>query len=417
MCLSRHSRKQPGLGPPTSAVPFAAAHYASTLRKYGEEFTSTRTRNRAVRGFNDDWPQIRISFDRVSSIFDQRREAARICVDFVNNKGLWLLDIHRPISERLSWFERARRAALLIGDDPSLVLILHNLGIATLTLGRPSDAIEIHKEELAIARRIKHAVGKAQATSSIGTCYRQLGQYAQALRWHRKVLALGDIDEIAHVRLNALGNVGIILMLLRQPRDACEYFEATLEMTRSLERRREEAYAMGYLGQAHQEMGRAKEALDLHRQALKISKELHDAYGEAGALGGIGNALLDLDEVSRALTCHRKQLQVAEATARPEAVAGALANLSISLLHNNEEAQAAARRDQSIAIYERIGNQAALVALKERWSVACERKGNLDEAISASESAAEISRRYKLPGIRVLERRTDRLRTEQLRSC
>jgi tetratricopeptide (TPR) repeat protein len=391
-----------------------AFYYASRLKEFGEAFTKGQN-DEAFRNFRKDWLQIKLSFDRVSSILKQPG-AARICVDFVNNKGLWLLDIHRPVSERLSWFELARRAALQIGDDQSLVIILHNLGIATLNLGKPTDAIKLHKEELAIARRIKHAVGIAQATSSVGTCYRHLGQYRQALRWHKKVLLLEDTDEIAHLRLNAIGNIGITLLLLRRPETACEYFETVLEMTRRLDRRREEAYAIGYLGQALQDMGRPKEALEKHKQALAISSGISDTFGEAGALGGLGNALLDLQQIPQALTYHRDQLRLAEMTAQPAAVAGALINLGISLLYNREEVEASALRDQSVEIYKRIKNQAALVALKERWSIACERLGKLDEAISFCESAIEISIQHKLPSIGILKRRTERLQRQKLRS-
>jgi tetratricopeptide (TPR) repeat protein len=402
--------------PVTEADINLASYYAQKLKEFGQAFTTADGRDGALRDFKKDWLQIKLGFDRVSSIFSRQREAARICVNFVNNKGLWLIDIHRPISERLSWFELARRAALLIGDDESLVIILHNLGIATLNLAKPSDAIQFHKKELAIARRIKHAVGKAQATSSIGTCYRHLGQYRQALRWHKKVLLLEDTEEIAHVRLNAVGNIGITLMLLRQPEAACEYFETVREMTRRLERRREEAYAIGYLGRAYQDMGRPKEAAAQHKQALAISREISDTFGEASALGGLGNALLDLQNIPQALTCHREQLRLAEVTAQPVAVAEALINLGISLLHNNKEVEAASRRDESIAIYERIGNQAALAALKERWSVACEGLGKFGDAISFCESALEISIRHKLPGMRALKVRTERLQRATLKS-
>ena len=119
-----------------------ASYYASKLKELGQAFTTAERRDEALRDFSKDWHQIKLGFDRVSSIFDQQRDAARICVNFVNNKGLWLLDIQRPVSERLSWLELARRAAVLIGDDGSLVIILHNLGIATLksrkTIGRNS---------------------------------------------------------------------------------------------------------------------------------------------------------------------------------------------------------------------------------------------------------------------------------------
>jgi tetratricopeptide (TPR) repeat protein len=393
-----------------------APYYAAKLRSFGDDFTSTKKkRDKARRGFDKEFSQIKLSFDRVSSVLDRHSDAARICVDFVNNKGLWLLDIYRPISERLSWFERARRAALLIGDDRSLVSILHNLGIATLNDGRAHDAIKIHKDELAVARRAKHAVGKAQATSSIGTCYRQLGQYREAARWHRKVLALGDIDEIANVRLNALGNIGIILMLTRQPEKACEYFKATLKMTRQLKRRREEAYAIGYLGQAYQEMGRPKKALAQHRLALKISKGF-DKVGEAGAIGGIGNALVELNQTSQALICHRKQLRLAQGTGQRTAVAEALTNLGISLLLSHKGAEAEARRAEAIKMYEGMPNPAALARLEERWSSACERLGKLDQAISTCERAIELSVHNKLPGIGLLKRRAATLQRVARRS-
>ena len=381
-----------------------AAFYAARLKDFGEAFTTGRNEE-ALRGFRDDWLQIKLSFDRVSSTFERRPEAARICVDFVNNKGLWLLDIHRPVSERLSWYETARTAALQIGDHQSLVIILHNLGIAMLNLGKPLEAIAFHKEQLVVARRINHAVGIAQATSSVGSCYRHMGQYRQALGWHKKVLLLKDTEEIAHVRLNAVGNTGITLLLLRRPEAACEYLETTLEMTRRLDRKREEAYAIGYLGQALQDMGRPEKALERHKQALEISRKLGDRFGEARAFGGMGNALLDLGDLAQALTDHREQLRLAEITAQPTAIASALADLGISLLYNNEKEEADAARQETVRIYKKMGNQSALAALNERWSIACEKKGRCSRAISFCKGAIELSMKNNLPGVRALRRR------------
>jgi tetratricopeptide (TPR) repeat protein len=186
-----------------------ATYYADRLRKHGQAFVTAQGREAALLGFDKDWGQIELGFGRVGPASTVERQAARVCVDFVNHHGLWLLDIYRPTAERLGWLERARDAASLLGDLASLVLIINNLGIANLNLGRPREALRLHKEALAIARRIEHIVEQAHSMSSIGVCYKHLGQYRQALRWHQKILLLGHARKLAHLRLNAIGNVGI----------------------------------------------------------------------------------------------------------------------------------------------------------------------------------------------------------------
>ena len=58
--------------------------------------------------------------------------------------------MYRPVTERLGWLERARSAAILVKDHTALVLIINNLGIANLSLGRPKEALRFHKEALKI---------------------------------------------------------------------------------------------------------------------------------------------------------------------------------------------------------------------------------------------------------------------------
>ena len=56
-------------------------------------------------------------------------------------------------------------AAALIGDLPALALIINNLGITNLNLGRPREALQLHKAALAMARRIRHLVRVASRCS------------------------------------------------------------------------------------------------------------------------------------------------------------------------------------------------------------------------------------------------------------
>jgi tetratricopeptide (TPR) repeat protein len=389
-----------------------AAYYATALREYGQAFITAQGREAALRGFGEDWPQIRLGFDRVGTVSDRNIQAARVCVDFVNHPGVWLLDIYRPVTERLGWLELARRAATLLGDQTALVLIINNLGITNLNLGRPHEALQLHKEALEIARRIRHVVEHAHAISSIGICYKHLGRYREALQWHEKVLLLGQPYKLAHLRLNAFGNMGIALALLRKPQAACKHFDKVRKMARKLNRRREEGYALGNLGRAYRQMGRPKQAVNYHLQDLTISREMGNRRGEANALGDLGNALLDLGEISEALRRHREQLRIAETINQPEENAVALVNLSISLLYMNNMTDAETRRDQAVKLYEQMGNRAPLADLNERWSFACQAVGKPEEAIRNAENAIAILREERLPGVRRLQQRVARLRKE-----
>ena len=178
----------------------------------------------AKTGHKSSWALIEVS---AASTNDP--QAARVCVDFVNHAGIWLLDIYRPVTERLGWLERARSAAILVNDHTALVLIINNLGIANLNFGRPKEALRFHKEALKVARRIGHLVEEAHALSSIGICLKHLGRYQQALQWYEKVICLGHPYKLANLRLNAFGNMGIANALLRKPEAACKHFARSLE--------------------------------------------------------------------------------------------------------------------------------------------------------------------------------------------
>src|SRR5260221_11744126 len=100
-----------------------AAYLAGELRTHGKAFMSAKGREAALANFNHDWPHIELGFGRMSQACAVDRRAARICVDFLNHEGLWLLDIHRPATERIPWLEFPRQTAPPLGDRTSIWVI------------------------------------------------------------------------------------------------------------------------------------------------------------------------------------------------------------------------------------------------------------------------------------------------------
>ena len=60
-----------------------------------------------------------------------------------------------------------------------------NLGIAYMSLGDLSKAIEYHAQGLAISKEVGDPAGEGQAHGNVGNAYRSLGDYSSL--WQRSI--------------------------------------------------------------------------------------------------------------------------------------------------------------------------------------------------------------------------------------
>ena len=220
---------------------------------------------------------------------------------------------------------------------------------------------------------------------------------AQRLEIHRLAL-LGKDEEIAGKIASSLANR---LWHESRFREAIHLCKSTLEITKNHSVLKEIAYC------EHQ-MGEVDRALNYYEQALNLcpaedEAELASIYHHFGMLKD------DKGEVDEAIALYNQSLEIFERIGNVQGKAATLHELGILYANKGEVDEAIALYNQSLEIEERIGNvQGKAMTLWWLGDLA-EQQGEYTKAISYLQPALEILQRLKSPDAEGVSASLDRI--------
>jgi DNA-binding SARP family transcriptional activator/Tfp pilus assembly protein PilF len=164
----------------------------------------------------------------------------------LTNLGIALMYLGR-LDEALRVYRRHLFLARQSGDDYQVAQAFGHIGAVRIRRGEPRQAIRLIQASLAVKRRAGIRLGVAESLNDLGCAHRSLGHLAEAERLHR----------LAREEATALGHVSIDNLTLND------------------------------LGLTLARAGRRSEALDTHEQALALATRTGNPYEQARALAGI----------------------------------------------------------------------------------------------------------------------------------
>jgi len=221
---------------------------------------------------------------------------------FVNFQGYYL--------QAQILLERAAEAAGKRGDKRAQGGHLGNLGLAYKNLGDYAQAIDYHKQHLAICEEIGDKQGKGNALGNLGLAYYALGDTPQAIDYHQQRLAIAEEIGDKQGKGNALGNLGIAYEHLGDTPQAIAYHQQALAISREIGDKRAEGSILGNLGLAYEKLGDRETALDYYRQALDVGRQIGDRHGIARHLYNMALLLNDLTRYAEAIRLLEESLNL-----------------------------------------------------------------------------------------------------------
>ncbi|CAH8440670.1 unnamed protein product [Schistosoma intercalatum] len=226
--------------------------------------------------------------------------------------------------EGISYFLKA----LAIGtDDLSCLSVVYcQLGNAYFYQQDYARALEYHRWNLALARRMGDGIGEAFATGNLGNTLQMMGKYDEAIMCFTHELAIARQLNDKRTEAGALYNLGSVYQAkgkqwlpdsgefpadaVKAQRKAAEYYKMGLELVRALGDRPAEGRALGSLANAYYLLSNFTEAIECYRERLKIAKEFGDLTAQRRAHSNIGNAFIFLADFNAAVEHYREALQL-----------------------------------------------------------------------------------------------------------
>ena len=241
----------------------------------------------------------------------------------------WMRGAYEP-AERF-----ARRSLELrreLGDPRSIGLSLNNLGLVYQDSGRFAEAQAVFDEALAIRRQIGDHAGIAQTLNNLGTILQDNGE---------------------HIRAN-------------------EVWSEALDFNRAVGDRMREAVILTNLGESAYRQERPEEAIRVLRRAEEISSTLGDRILEAEILRGLAKAHMMTRDIRAARDLIGRSVRLFEQTRSKPFLGVALRTAgeiaAAGGWGGGDHAQAKDAFEQSVRIFEELGNEVELARSCEAYA-------------------------------------------------
>ncbi|KAK4473133.1 hypothetical protein MN116_004317 [Schistosoma mekongi] len=218
--------------------------------------------------------------------------------------------------------------ALSIGtDDLSCLSVIYcQLGNAYFYKQDYTRALEYHRWNLALARRMGNGIGEAFATGNLGNTLQMMGKYDEAIMCFTHELIIARQLDDKRTEAGALYNLGNVYQSIgkqwlpdsgefpvdavKAQRKAAEYYKMGLELIRTFGDRPAEGRALGSLANVYYLLSNFTEAIECYKERLKIAKEFGDLAAQRRAHSNIGNAFIFLADFNSAVEHYREALRL-----------------------------------------------------------------------------------------------------------
>jgi predicted ATPase len=340
-------------------------------------------------------------------------------------------EIHRKIArvhERSGDYGQALEhlatgRALLLPDEDALEAARLDDGIALVYIrqGRYAESVELCQRNLARLTGLPAAVDarteRAWLDNTLGSAYLHLGHYPQAIEHFQQSLALrkaiGDTQGVATL----YNNLGVVYYFKGEYDQARPYYEKSFAIKKEIGDIYGLAISATNLGLVQMRLGQFEPALDNLRTAVDICKDIEATWLLPEAYRVLAETYLALADPSASLRAealkaegsgqavgqaeHYGQLALdaAQSSNSPVMVGVAHRTLGKVAAHGRRDPAEAARQfQQSVSIFESLGNAHELGKTCYAYGVALAAQGERAEARAQLERAIDIFNRSGATG-------------------
>jgi len=278
----------------------------------------------------------------------------------------------QSLDQALDWCEM-ERANLLAATRQAALGGLYEFAwqLPTASLGFYNrrtywaDWVETHRIALASVREIGDRRGEAMVLNNLGIGYARrrldeaIGCFEQAMDIRREI---GDLPGEAQTA----ANLADTYLRIDRVEEAVDLLNRALDIHRQQGHQYGEGVALNNLGEVFLASGRPEDAVGPLGQARDIFARIGELRGEGYALTNLGEAYLALAEHEAAADCLLRALDLRRALGDRLGEAQTLRDLGEARLAGERPAEARQLLTQSFAIFEDLGDEAQLSAIRQR---------------------------------------------------
>lgn len=250
-----------------------------------------------------------------------------------------------------------RLLALETGVDR--VTVMRRLAEIWQRTGRWTDAEQIYRQALALARQASDTEAEAECQIGLGFILRLRGSYTEAIIWFEQARQIFEHLSVPRGVGRSVGHLGIVYFELADYARALDCFNRQWQIAQRLGDTAEMSNALRDMGLVHWAQGDYAQALACHERHLHLATERGERSGIEGmnALNNLGLVYRAMGEYARALEYHQQSLQIAREIGNRRGLAVALGNIGIDHEEQGAYVRALDYFAQQLAIAEELGDR------------------------------------------------------------
>ena len=268
----------------------------------------------------------------------------------------------------------------------------NNLGLVYDELGEYRKSLEEYNRALELYRGTNFERGISDTIGNIGGKHLLLGEYGEALRYYQQAL---EIDERANLKPGMsldLQNIALCYVGMGRLPEALATFDRSIKLANEAGLKKEAADAQKGKGSALVQVGKYREALNQYRGALQVYEEAGLKQQLIEGLGDLGNLEVRLGDAASAEKEFRRALDLSRTMNHPRGVTMNLIALGDLEWRRKRYTEASALFRDALARATAAGDQGSAAAAGIQLALAERSLGNLENAASEAQKAADIGR-------------------------
>lgn len=211
--------------------------------------------------------------------------------------------------------------------DTAEVNRLNALGLKLKKRGDFKVGLQVTKEAIAIAEKIRYSRGLADSYINEVGLYEAMGNNQLAKSSLDKGFAIANNINYKKGLVLLYRNSGVLNIVENNYPKAIEDFYKSLKIAEEINYKQGITYAYNNIGNLNYEQGNYEEARKNYMNTLKLSVELKDSFSLAYAYNNLGYVAKKLGKFSEAMDYYRKSLEIKEKIADKRGICNVMRNI------------------------------------------------------------------------------------------
>ncbi|MGH3392545.1 MAG: tetratricopeptide repeat protein, partial [Actinomadura sp.] len=289
-------------------------------------------------------------------------EAARTAENYtaaavmLHNLAVAHLELGRCV-QAIGYDEEARRGFRALGDQFGEATALDNLADVHGVLGRYPVAIEYATQSLAVYRRLGDGWGEGEVLDTLSQNHRLLGDYGRALDHARDALRIRRSAGDQRGEAETLLNLARVHWARGASDQAVPFALEALDIRQGIADRHGEAETYSELARIYQRLGMREVAQRDAHHALKIYRAVGARRGEGEALVTLGWLMCDNARYTEAFTYCADALRLQRAIGHRHGEAEAMAQIGVVHWRRGRYHEAREQLQRSLEVRREIGDR------------------------------------------------------------